>query len=669
MRRAALALAPLALLLGSRDGPPAAAAAPSFEHEVLPLLQRQGCASAYCHGSANGRGGFKLSLFGSEPRADWLAIARDLDGRRVDWIEPQRSLLLAKPSLRLPHRGGRRLPRDSAAYAVLQEWIAAGAPDDVGRRAVATLRLERRGDRVRALATWDNGGEPRDVTHLATLSASDPELLAIDAEGRIAVAGHGRAWVFARYGTRHARLEITRAFPQAQPPPPPAAPGSLDATWLSELAALGLRAAPPAPATALARRLHLDLVGRPPTPAELETFLTLPAAERAPRTAARLVGEPAFARVWGGHLATWLELPEPGADAAPPALATAAALRQMLRGALAAGDTLEQIARRLLLDDGRLLALHADPRDRAEHVGRAFLGLRIGCARCHDHPLDRWRRSDHLAFAAFFADDRPDPAGGMQAGKLFHPNTGASIAPRLLELGATAPTVLPGTAREQLAHWIVDAEHATLHRNLANRVFAALLGRGLVDPPDDHRATNPAVLPALLEHLAGVLRDTNGDLRALVVAIASSRAYACDSVPEVDAPEHDRAARRFFARREARPLEPQRLCEAVAAALGVAAPADLHLPRSPLARQLALLNGPLLDAALGAGGTTVDALIDFGGTPAEQLDGLFRAILSRSPCAAERERFLPLLEPADRRAAARDLARALLASREFGSLR
>jgi hypothetical protein len=414
-----------------------------------------------------------------------------------------------------------------------------------------------------------------------------------------------------------------------------------------------------------------------------------------------------FARVFGRHLADGFEVPPPGRDERQDASRNAR-LRASLADAVAASVPLDRLARSFFAsrregDAGAaadLLARFGDPRDRAEFAGRAFLGIRIGCARCHNHPLDRWTRSDHLAFSAFFADPRPAPEGGVRSGLLFHPESGEVIEPRLLpsDDGQTNAAASPCEARDAspgdtrsldggdaLAGFV--AGHPLFAQSFANRVFAALLGRGLVEPLDDHRLSNPAVHEPVLDHLAAFLRGSGFDLRALVLHIVTSRLYSLSSssVSGVAASEgpggpHDGVVdleRRFFARRESRSLPPWLFIESVHQVLGVPLPAegtypDL-LPEPPLSRQLALLNGPLLHRALAAPGNEVEAVFDFAGGAEEQLEALFLLVLSRPPRSEEQAALLPLLLGKSARgevlAAGKDLALSLFLSREFGSLR
>jgi len=634
-----------------------------FRYDILPLLHRQGCGSAYCHGAATGMGGFKLSLFASDPKADHHAITRDLGGRRLDLREPTNSLLLRKPSMQTPHKGGRRLHEGEHAHTALKDWISDGAPyQSNGGRELLSLELSKVGDRLRATAKFRDGrGEfERDVTALCTFRSSDDRVVAVDETGKIEAGNPGEAWMFARYVTRSARLAVVQPFGERADSTQAA--HALDRLWLGRLRALGLRAAAAAPTPVLARRLYLDLADRLPTPDELRAFERLAPAVRVQKTAAALVLTADFAVKFGRHLAQWIEIPlEPPARPRPQ---TAMYQQQHLRlvTAVRRGDSLHAIARRLLVEDRTLLDRFPDPRDRSELTGRAFLGIRIGCARCHNSPIDKWERKDHMAFSALFASRRPNPKGGMMQGVLFDPDTGATVKPRTLPVVANVSREVSKQGHAAtVAHFVLKGGHGMFERNLANRTFAALMGKGLVEPLDDNRLSNPAVHESLLGHLAE--RARNGDLRALVLHIVTSRLYQTSSEPTES--KADPAAIQFFARRVARTMPPETFAHSVARSLE--AKPGARLTRSPLARQLALLNSPFLNDAVRESASIADIAV-FAPDAKTRLRDLYVLLLSREPRDDESAALLPSLAKGDVESV-QDLAFALLASREFGSIR
>lgn len=654
------AIACLAAVDPGRVGP---TRPPDFVLDVLPLLQRQGCASAYCHGAATGQAGFKLSLFGSDPAADHAAITRALGGRRLDLAEPEQSLLLQKPLRRVAHGGGRRLRDGSPEHILLLAWIAGGAPYqlDAGER-LTRLSAHRAESRLVVEARFSGAGRERveDVTELSLFSSSDDRVASVGRDGTFEVVGPGEAFLFARYGGRSARLALVQRFAAPPPAPPAAAAAPLDAAFAARMRELGLEPAPPAPPLRLLRRLHLDLTGMPPSSQAQRRFLELPADTRVATTVTELLATKAFAEMLGRRLAEWLELPAFGDET--PAGRRARDLLARVRAFASTDDPWPELTATLLGERSAFLQQRDDPRDRAELVARTLLGVRVGCARCHDHPHDRWRRTDHLAFAACFADPRPAPRDTMAAvaaggGVLFDSETGLPVTPRLLPMVADA---LADDHRPQSVHAFVHEQtHDQAARSLCNRVFAWLLGRGLVEPLDDHRDTNPATHESWLAVLQATFHAGGDRLRPLVAAIATSRVYGLDTPGD----EADADARtRWFAWRHSKALDRDTLRRAITGVLGVEEAALPVLPPSPLRRRLELLNGDAMVRALHAPGNVVEALAALGGEPREQLEALFEVCLTRLPTAAERAALLPSFD-------AEACAFALVMSREFEFLR
>tara|TARA_R110002072_G_scaffold241027_1_gene399478 strand:- start:5254 stop:7272 length:2019 start_codon:yes stop_codon:yes gene_type:complete len=654
-----------------------------FAHDVLPLLQRAGCASAYCHGSATGRAGFRLSLFGSDAAADYQAITTQFGGRRIDLRQPERSLILQKALGNKAHGGGRRLDADSDGYAQLRGWIAAGAPwQGEQPRELAGLRLDVVADRVVATATFrtnaSNGGRQdwtRDVSHVALYSTSDPSVVDVSTDGQIRWQGPGLSHVVARFANRTAVVRLLRPFSAAAPDSSRSESGhALTRAWRAHLRELGLTSGQAISPSELARRLHLDLVGRPPTPQELDEFVAASQTANEQREAIeacvqRLTQRREFAEAWGVRLAQWFEL-YPTEQRGPQAEA-AARWRMALVESLAKGQSLLTIARRLVLgelkrDDqaehrfgAAMVDRFADARDRAEYAGRTLLGKRIGCARCHDHPSDRWRQAEHLAFSACFAPPRADGAGGMMAGMLFDAATGDEVTPRFLALterSAVVPT--EGNRRAELVQFLLGTEHDAFAKNASNRVFAQVFGRALVEPVDEHRAGNPALDEGMLDVLVSQFHECEGRLPEMLSFLMTCDAYLAPSTQTTP------AAITHLAAQPSRALSTDSFVRALTAVIGHQPRAAL--PDMALARELALRNGPMLRELLAESGTTIDATFEFCATPQARLVELWRTVLSRQPRAEELARFEPLATDLP---AFRDLAFALLTGREFGHRR
>lgn len=660
------------LILPASEPDRATAAEPfDFGHRISPILANVGCSAAECHGGATGQGGFKLSLFADNPRLDFEAISQELGGRRLDYANPANSLFLRKPTKSgVKHKGGRLLRPGEFAYEELRRWIARGAPFRVGPRETLTgIELQAGDAGFTVHATFEGRGSVsrRNVTKLALLKSSNDQVATVDEFGRVETVGPGEAWILARYGKFNARQPVRQPFGETTGNTQPTHP--LDRVWLQRLRQLGLPPAPPAKNEVLVRRLYIDLTGRPPGPYELAKFRELPAGRRVRETADQLINTPEFDRVFARHIGEFFEIPQAGKDPRNGGERNSR-LRKMFQTAMRKKQSVSEVTRTVLTSAvGQTAWKHfADPRDRAEYIGRTMLGMRIGCARCHNHPLDRWTNEEHMKFSAWFSDPRPAPGGGMMAGKFFLPGSGKPVNPALLPLGDPRPP-RPMAPADTIAWFILDSDHDQFARNMANRIFGKLVGRSLVDLPDDHRVTNPAVHEPILNLLADRFRQDDTDVRSLVRFIVTSRLYAVGSEPMTPDQVSGDPEQLYLARRAARPLTPSQFKTAVEFVLGV----EINRPPppdSPLAQQLYIMNSGLIQTGLKTPGNQVDAIFDFQPDANEQLNELYRLILARDPQAKEREAFLPLLQTAKNpRQTGRDLAFALLAGREFGSLR
>ena len=451
----------------------------------------------------------------------------------------------------------------------------------------------------------------------------------------------------------------------------------LGQAWLQRLNELGLQPAPAASQRTLLRRIAMDLVGRPPTPDEIATFDALPEAKRARAMSQIYLKSAAFNSVLSEHLWRWFEVPFPSEDQRHTEDRDS-----RLRAALADFAASDSSAADLIGFafspgvGGELVRRFTDPRDRAEFAGRAFLGVSIGCARCHNHPLDRWSQAQHLQFSAFFTDaDRArGGSGAMMSGEFYLPGDGKPVEPVLLPMGRKIAIDPKKTRSGQLRTFFTEGNREQIARNLANRVFGVLTGRFLVDAEDDHRITNPAVHEPVLEALTTHLLANDMRLRPLFELITTSQVYAASSAPP-DARSFTLTgdpAWRYLARREARALTSRQFHRAVEGVLGVAVVAE-EFPETPLAGELHLLNSGQWQRALAEPGNQVGVIFDFESDPAQQLHQLYELVLSRPPRPEEVSEFLPMLQdagsPESGRAAGRDLAFALLASREFSSIR
>lgn len=705
-------LALVASLAFAAFAPTQAHAETHFTTDILPILTKAGCNAGACHGAATGQGGFKLSLHGYAPALDHQRITRELGGRRIDLAHPDESLLLRKATRKTDHEGGRRLLPDAPETLRLQDWIARGAP--LGDPTLHVTRLQAdpptlvagpspKPHPLRITATLSDGST-RDVSSLALVSSNDDAVADIERpSGHVRFTGHGSTALMIRFAGAVAAVHVDNPFPgpaATQPDSLLASTNPVDHAILRRLRELNVPASPDAPPATFLRRVHLDLTGRLPQPQQIESFLAQPDS---PTTRAALVdtllASPEFTDLWTLRLADLLLLG--GNRTAEPA---ARAQHDWLHTRIAQRTGWNRIAHELLTARGSLetngatafVALASDPRDLAEHAASLFLGIRVGCARCHAHPTDRWTRRDYHQFAAFFTGTRRDNGRVLDdddGGGIEDPDSGQILAPR--PLGAAPLPEIPPDRSRAAADWITQPGNPLFARAFVNRVWKHLLGRGLVEPADDLRPTNPATHPDLLDTLAADFEQRGYDLRRLVRIIVLSEAYrrsasvlpgnATDSTlfshARLKAPEaavlHDMIAQATGidepwegqpAGTRAVQLPGLRPGASVLDLLGRCsrnAPCDTATAAGGgLARTLHLINGPTIGSRLDKG--RLAGWLQQGLSTREFLRQLYLHTLSRPPTSAELTHWSPLLDAThDRREAAQDLLWALLNSREF----
>lgn len=601
-----------------------------FAWDIAPRLTQAGCASAECHGGATGRGGMKLSLFGTDPRADYAAIVEDLDGRRIDRLDPARSLILRKPTLDLDHGGGLRWNEEDHAVQVLREWITAGAPyrgAEAFQPVALELLLEERGEgsHVRAIAR-DADGNATHVTDRVVFQCSDPFALRVRQDGRLDEQNpQAKAWIFARLGQLDARVY-----------------------WRGSQSIEVERVEERADESRLLRRLYFDLLERWPTADDQRRYFAAAPQSRYAAEVRRLLDGAEFAARFDRFLDAWLER---------PAMAPSRSEEAVFKLDRIARETLNRSARAAAWNQRR------DPRDRAEAFAKSYLGLRLECARCHNHPFDRWTQDDHLSFAALFVDARPDGA----AGKFFDPEQGAVIAPRFLDRSSDADRSWSEPAA--LANWLIADQRERFAINAANRLIAWTLGRGLVEPLDDHRTTNPPLDEALLAEVTEQLLASSFDVRDTLFWLLNTDLYQRATRVSHGALEESTEPD-LLAARPVRVLDRDELLRAVCRALDAPDP-ETGASASPLSSELELLHGERIEAALHAPGNLLSVLAEFGGADeVAMIEELYLALLTRSPTAAELSVCQATYSAAPSSLAGlRAVARAMILTREIGAHR
>ncbi|MFM8891154.1 MAG: DUF1549 domain-containing protein, partial [Planctomycetia bacterium] len=530
-------------------------AVPGFRRDVMPIFFRAGCNAGTCHGSARGKDGYMLSLFGFDPAGDYRRTVEEMPGRRVNTAAPAESLLFLKATGAVPHTGGKRFERDSDLATTMLAWIEAGAADDVGGVPdVAGITVSRpslvfdaagAADSLRVTATYADG-TTRDVTALALFGTNNPSVAEIDPSGRVTAKGPGDTTVFARFSRFTVGAEVI-VLPSAEgfrwPDPPEN--NFIDRLVFERLEKLRIAPAELCDDETFLRRVTLDLAARPPTVEEYEAFMADTAADKRARTIDALLASDDFTdymtALWGELCRVNSQDYTGRADSHKPANAFYGWLRDQVAAdwpfdevvadmATAVGSTNTDGQTGLytmLIKDYRL-----NPKVLAADFSQLFLGVRMQCAECHNHPFDRWTMDDYYGLVSFFtcvkrkggSDSRDrrvifDPS----APPAMHAVDGRPVPAKLL--GAVEPVGGGGDPRRALAAWIRDPANDLFNRNIANRLWAHLLGIGIVDPVDDFRATNPPANGPLLDALAIRFAEHGRRLRPLVRDICNSRVY------------------------------------------------------------------------------------------------------------------------------------------------
>jgi hypothetical protein len=700
----------------------------AFRRDVMAVLSKAGCNAGGCHGNANGKGGFKLSLRGQDADLDWLAIARDQGGRRVNLIEPEKSLVLLKATASVPHEGGKRFGEDSLEYAALLAWLRAGAPDSAAPR-LALLEVTP-AERVivepesqvalRATATFADGSQ-RDVTRMAVFEPNN-QLVKVAPDGVVTREKDGETTVLVRYLDRQTpvRLAFVPARPEFAWREVPAN-NFIDEWIFKKLRTLRMNPSELCSDTAFLRRAYLDLLGVVPTAETARAFTADTAPDKRARLVERLLGRAEFADFWALKWADLLKIEERQLD--PNGMRV---FHGWIRESIARNKPLDVFARELIAARGSTYKnppanwwrANRDAITRAESTARVFLGTQLNCAQCHNHPFERWTQDDYYDWAGLFArldykiienkrkdtNDTREFKGDQivlvnSSGSVTNPRTGEPARPRFL--GGDAPA--SDDALLALADWL---PHSPMFARMqVNRVWFHLLGRGLVDPVDDFRASNPPSNPELLDALVEEFVERGYDLRHLIRTIMASRTYQLASTPDgtnagdetnhshaivrrlgaeqlidsvskalaalldiEDYPDAKRLAQVPEGRRHYRPLK--RDLDRFALVFGKPPrllPSECERTCEPtVAQAFQLIGGPLFQELFAHYPGRIDAWLASEKSEREIVEEMFWTVLSRPPSDAELPRMSHYLEEAEhKRRGVEDLAWALFNSKEF----
>ena len=698
----------------------------SFRHDVTATMNVAGCNMGACHGTPSGKNGFKLSLRGFDPAADFIQLTRDQFGRRSDMHDPANALVLLKALGRVPHEGGARLLANSLPAEMLTTWLKDGLPDDPkdlpgvkkldvtpgGRVQLAPAKWQQLG----VLVTYTDGRQ-RDVTRLTNFSSSDPSVADVTPTGLVEFKRPGEVAVLARYLEEMVSVRLTYLEPRdgfTWPNPPER--NFVDTHTFAKLKQMTIAPSGECTDAEFVRRAYLDCVGRMPTAAEATAFTADVDKAKRDKLIDKLVTLPEFADFWALKWADVLRSSRKTIQ-----LKGSTGFQAWLREQFANNRPFDAVVKDLLTATGNTYSnppanyyrIAKDPTALAESTAQLFLGVRMQCAKCHNHPFERWTQDDYYGLSAVFArvkvkpaatvsDAKPNAAQSAEVvlldrgGEVTQPRTGKQMKPRLPGTGDA--DVQPGDDRRaKFADWLTDPANPFFAKSVANRVWFHLMGRGIVDPVDDFRDSNPAANDDLLNALAKDFAANKYDLRRLATTVMKSRTYQTSAVPN----DTNRDDAKYFSRAVTKLLSAEPLLDALCDLTGVpekfaGLPAGTRAVQLPdgevnhpflktfgqparelaceceresdgnLAQALQLINGPTVNEKVKNPNNRLGVLLGAKKSDTEILNELYLVALARTPDADEVKIALGHVEKGkDKRKAWEDVLWALLNTREF----
>jgi hypothetical protein len=517
----------------------------SFRLDVMPVFMRAGCNVGSCHGSARGKDGFHLSLFGYDPEGDYERLTRELSTRRVNLAIPKESLMIQKGLGAVPHTGGTRFHEGDNLYNTLIRWIEAGTPDDPPTIAHADsleilptqMVLEGEGShqQMTVRAHYSDGTE-RDVTHMALFLSNNENSATVTPDGLVTASKRGEAFVMARFATftvGSQAIVIPKGLEYKFPDLPEN--NYIDQLVDAKLKKLRIVPSPVCSDEAFIRRASLDIIGQLPTEEEHDRFLASTETNKRDKLVEELLGRKEFVDVWVMKFAELLKIRSSNDVSYKSTLL----YYNWLEDKISHNVPMDQIVQELLDSTGGTFGNPAtnyyeeerDPLKLAEDTAQVFMGMQIKCAQCHNHPFDRWTMSDYYGFAAFFSqvgrkqaeDPRERIVFNSGGGDVRNPVTHAVSKPKFL--GGGEADVAGKDRRKVLAKWLASPDNPYFAKNLADIVWAHFLGKGIVDAVDDVRISNPPANPELLDALAQKFQEYHYDFKHLVRDICNSRVY------------------------------------------------------------------------------------------------------------------------------------------------
>ncbi len=689
----------------------------SYMLDVMPVFTRAGCNSGSCHGAARGKDGFRLSLFGFDPRGDHFRITREQATRRINLAVPGDSLLMEKACGAVQHTGGKRIEASGKYYDFLKHWLVNGAPSDVDSAPqvlglaiyppAAVLQGKGATQQFLAVASYSDG-TTRDVTDLARLTTNNENSASVDESGLVTAGVRGESFIMARFDVHTIGSQVLTLPENLQFTPSEEVPVNyIDELVAAKLQKLRIKHSPICSDDEFLRRVTIDIVGMLPTVEEYHKFIADEAPDKRAKKIDELLAKKEFSEIWAMKWAELLMVKTvPNRVEYKPMFLYAS----WLANQIADNVPLDQIVRDILGATGGTFSVPAtnfyqlepDTQKTAENVSQIFLGLRIQCAQCHNHIFDRWTMGDYYSFTAFFSqigrkgaeDYRETIVFNSGAGEVKHPVTGQVLAPKFL--GGAVPDVKGKDRRQVLAEWITSPENPYFAPSVANRVWAHYLGIGIVDPVDDIRISNPASNPELFETLGKKLIEYNYDFKQLVRDICNSNTYQ----RSIGVNESNAEDLRNFSHASVRRIQAEMLLDCTsqitetkdkfrglplgARAIHIAdgktstyflttfgrakrdTVCSCEVDTQPtLSQALHLINGATVDGKIRQG-KVIEKLLEAGKTSSEVLDDLTVRCLGRMPTDEERSKLLGLIGDAEKPVVElQDTFWALLNSREF----
>ena len=679
----------------------------SFKFETMAILTKQGCSTGSCHGSPHGKGGFQLSLFGYDPAADKTALTRDGYNRRINSLEPAESLIIKKPTLQLPHVGGKRLRKEDVGYGLLTRWISEGARTELPAVECTGIRIYPSGEQtlspvhasqqLSVIASYSDGTE-RDVTDIAAYDSSSAVSIAVGASGLAQMHGRGQAAISVRYLEHLQSVHFTAVEPVpgfAAHWKEPAQETEIDRLVNERLKTLQYLPSAKCSDAEFLRRVSLDLTGLLPGVERTKAFLADTSAGKRAALVDALLNSEEYARFWALQRADLMRV-------SPARLKGDRSTKfyNWITDAVRSNLGYDKYAREIITAAGdsekvpQACYFVAIPgmEERTEMTAELFMGSRVECAHCHNHPFENWTQKDYYRIGAVFA--RTQERGGVitaaATGEANHPSTGEVMVPFGLAPGMKADPA--ADRRISFADWLVKPGNPFFARVAVNRIWASLFGRGIVDPIDDFRSSNPASNGGLLDSLAHKFERSGYDSRAMIRDICLSDAYQRSAMPGMFAEKEIT----LFSRASIRLLTAEQLKDAVAVATGRLASTPQERDRDAYATErafpensaftrafgqperttscacerqsgptliqaLELLNGPEFYGMARSGAEKVSALSDD-----DAIQSIYLAALCRYPTAAEKATGMKfLVKPGDRTEHLTDLYWTVMNTREF----